>query len=227
MGGIVAYLLKRSYSNARAKLSSKINGLQEWIVIEDNKESFLLPLLELNKDFFSVSSVKPRLLYFLLLLKDGITNLLALNATIEAARAGEAGKGFAVVADEVKKLANETANKTIEIDERVACIQSAIRNSVDAVQRIIKDVREIDQATGTVASAVEEQNAATSEIGRNVSEASNGTQQVANSILEVQRNAEETNISAINLDKSAKELSSISSSLQTEVTEFLSEIRAG
>jgi len=153
------------------------------------------------------------------------TNLLALNATIEAARAGEAGKGFAVVADEVKKLATETATKTVQIDERVARIQTAIRGSVEAVQRIISDVREIDHATATVASAVEEQNAATSEIGRNVAEASNGTQQVASNILEVQRNAEETGISANNLSKSAENLAAISNSLQTEVSGFLSEIR--
>ncbi len=154
------------------------------------------------------------------------TNLLALNATIEAARAGEAGKGFAVVADEVKKLATETAGKTVEIDERVGRIQAAIRSSVEAVERIISDVREIDHATSTVAGAVEEQNAATAEIGRNVSEASNGTQQVAQNIHDVQRNAEETGESAVALNQAAAELAQIAETLQKEVREFLSEIRA-
>lgn len=154
------------------------------------------------------------------------TNLLALNATIEAARAGEAGKGFAVVADEVKKLATETANKTIQIDERVGKIQSAIRATVDAVARIINDVKDIDHSTSTVASAVEEQNAATSEIGRNVSEASTGTQQVAQNITDVQRSAEETGEAAHNLNSAANELAKIAENLQGQVTTFLGEIRS-
>lgn len=153
------------------------------------------------------------------------TNLLALNATIEAARAGEAGKGFAVVADEVKKLATETAQKTTEIDERVITIQQAIRNTVDSVQRILKDIQDIDHATSTVASAVEEQNLATSEIGRNVAEASNGTQTVSRRIADVLQKSEETGGSAETVLVSAQELQEISKKLQTEVTDFLKGLR--
>lgn len=152
------------------------------------------------------------------------TNLLALNATIEAARAGDAGKGFAVVADEVKKLASETAGKTVEIDERIAKIQNAIRHTVDAVQRIIRDVQEIDQATGEVAHVIEEQNAATAEIGQNLANASNRTQQVSGNIENVVNNAGQTSAAALDLNAAAAELSEIADTFKRETSTFIQDV---
>lgn len=155
------------------------------------------------------------------------TNLLALNATIEAARAGDAGKGFAVVASEVKSLATQTAKATEEISGQIQSIQSATRDSVQAIQKISQTIGRIDSIGSTIAAAIEEQGAATQEISRNVDEAAQGTSQVSSSIDNVTSAASETGQAAEQIRTSSQELSKQSDILRAEMTKFLEQVRAG
>ncbi|MBK1697611.1 methyl-accepting chemotaxis protein [Rhodovibrio salinarum] len=154
------------------------------------------------------------------------TNLLALNATIEAARAGEAGKGFAVVAQEVKQLANQTAKATGEIGSQIQSMQSATGSAVDALNRIIDRVGEINEITTAVASAVEEQQAATSEIARNVEQAATGASEVSRTISQVSDAAATNGTSAQDVSNAGSELSRETETLRKELDTFLSGIRA-
>lgn len=65
------------------------------------------------------------------------TNLLSLNASIEAARAGEHGKGFAVVADEIRKLAENSQNTVIAIQEVTQQVVIAVNNLSDNSEKAI------------------------------------------------------------------------------------------
>ena len=69
------------------------------------------------------------------------TNLLSLNAAIAAEKAGEYGRGFAVVATEVRRLADQTAVATYDIEQMVREIQSAVSAGVMGMDKFSEEVR--------------------------------------------------------------------------------------
>jgi len=148
------------------------------------------------------------------------TNLLALNATIEAARAGEAGKGFAVVANEVKELAKQTAKATEDISRKITAIQNDTQGAIDAIGTISGVISQINDISGTIATAVEQQSATTNELTRNVADAAKGSGEIARSIEGVAEAARGTSLSAQESQKAADELAGVAAQLHRLVGQF-------
>jgi len=64
-----------------------------------------------------------------------------LNAAIEAEKAGEFGTGFSVVSSEIRRLADQTAVATFDIEQMVNEVQSAIAGGVMSIEKFADDVR--------------------------------------------------------------------------------------
>ncbi|MBD7910588.1 methyl-accepting chemotaxis protein [Clostridium sp. Sa3CVN1] len=115
--------VKKSSENAIEKTRSLYNDKQKNMMkaIEDGK---VVDSIKVMAD--TIGSIAER------------TNLLALNAAIEAASAGEQGRGFAVVAEEIRKLAEQSSEAVISIQETIEKVQEAFKSSVDTGSDILE-----------------------------------------------------------------------------------------
>jgi methyl-accepting chemotaxis protein WspA len=84
------------------------------------------------------------------------TNLLSINAAIEAEKAGEYGLGFLVVAREIRRLADQTAVASLDIERMVREMQYSVSAGVMEMDKFAEQVRTGVREIGDVSAKLAE-----------------------------------------------------------------------
>ncbi len=132
------------------------------------------------------------------------TNLLSLNAAIEAEKAGEYGRGFNVVAREIRRLADQTAVATLDIEQMVREMQSAVSTGVMEMDKFIAEVRRSAEDVGKI---------------------SNQLASIIERVQTLSPRFEEVNIAVGNQSKDASTISRSMTNLGEELQETLESFR--
>ena len=127
------------------------------------------------------------------------TNLLSLNAAIEAEKAGEHGRGIAVVATEIRRLADQTAVASYDIEQLVKEMQSAVSAGVMGMDKFSEEVRqgvkEVEQVSQQLEQVIKQVQALTPEfetVNEGMQMQANGAQQISEALMQLNEAAQQT-----------------------------------
>jgi methyl-accepting chemotaxis protein WspA len=155
------------------------------------------------------------------------TNLLSLNAALEAERAGEYGAGFSVVAREIRRLADRTAVATLEIEQMIKEMQSAVSTGVTEMDKftksVVDSVEEVGRISEQVAQVIQQVQGLTprfEQVSQSVDEQSQGAQQISEAMEHLSQASQQTAGSLRETNHALEELDEATHSLKTEIARF-------
>jgi len=155
------------------------------------------------------------------------TNLLSLNAAIEAEKAGEYGRGFAVVATEIRRLADQTAASTGDIEQMVKEMVSAVSAGVMGMDKFGEELRrgagEIS-SVGTqldrVISEVQSLAPSVESVNEGMRSQTQGAQQISEALTQLGEAARLTADSIRDSSRAIDQLNEATRGLQTGIARF-------
>lgn len=155
------------------------------------------------------------------------TNLLSLNAAIEAEKAGEMGLGFAVVAREIRRLADQTAVATLDIEKMVGEMQTAVTAGVMGMDKFSDSVRRGIEAVDSTGSQLEQiigrvktLTPRFSSLNEGMHSQSLAAQQISESMGQLSEAARQTSESVSEFNDATEQLREAARGLKEEVSRF-------
>ena len=155
------------------------------------------------------------------------TNLLSLNAAIEAEKAGEYGRGFAVVATEIRRLADQTAVATSDIEQMVKEMQSAVSAGVMGMDKFSEEVRRggevVREVSGQLTRIIEQVQTLTPSfetVNEGMQSQSIGAQQISEALTQLGEAAQQTVESLRQSNSAIEQLNEVTAGLQSSVSRF-------
>ncbi|MBW4545576.1 MAG: methyl-accepting chemotaxis protein [Symplocastrum torsivum CPER-KK1] len=155
------------------------------------------------------------------------TNLLSLNAAIEAEKAREYGLGFAVVAREIRRLADQTAVATLDIESMVKEMQSAVSTGVmemdkftKEVQRGVEDVGNIGSQLGQIIEQVQSLTPRFELVGQGMNTQSQSAQQISEAMIQLREASLQTADALRETNNALEQLDDAAQNLRQETSSF-------